>query len=365
MNTLKQLVGINSSNSQDEIVDFIKNKLKTKVKEIKIIRNKINNKPSILIGINTALKSICPVVLSGHIDTVVPSTKEYNTDPFTLAELDGKLFGLGTIDMKSFTAIIIDNIEKIKSQPYPVIAALTTDEETSLCCIENVIENLKKLKINPRLSIIGEPTKSKYKLMSKGCYEFTLELTGKTCHSSIPQNGVNAICAAAKIINFIEENQSRFNLTSNCGTIIGGDATNKVADKLELKFDIRSFDEDSVNLFIKEIENKLEEIKNNYVGLKYKLQNTLKIPAFYIKNMQKIKNLIKITKNEDIVFGGGCEAGYLTSYSGDAIIFGVGDLALAHKPNEFVEIEEYKTYTKKFLKLLQKISKIYYEKTDS
>lgn len=365
MKTLKQLVSINSSNSQDEIVEFIKNKLKSKVKEIKIIKNKINNKPSILIGINTQLKSINPVVLSGHIDTVVPSVKDYNTDPFTATEVDGKLFGLGTIDMKSFTAIIIDNIEKIKSLPYPVIAALTTDEETSLCCIENVIENFNKLKIKPNLSIIGEPTQSKFKLMSKGCYEFTLELTGKTCHSSIPQNGINAICAAAKIINYIESEQSRFNLTSNCGTITGGDATNKVADKLKLKFDIRSFDENSVNLFIKEIENKLEEIKSNYIGLKYKLQNTLKIPAFYMKNMQKIKKLINLKKNEDIVFGGGCEAGYLSSYSGDAIIFGVGDLVLAHKPNEFVEIQEYKTYTKKFLKLLQKIPKIYYEKTDS
>ena len=360
MKTLKDLVNINSSTSQDEIVEFIKNKLKGKVKEIKIIKNTINNKTSILVGVNTPLKNTEPVILSAHIDTVIPSIKEYRTDPFVAVEANGKLYGLGTIDMKSFTAIVIDNINYIKSQPYPIVLAITTDEETTLCCIENVIENLNILNIKPKLSIIGEPTNSRFKLKSKGCYEYTLELFGKTCHSSIPQNGINAICAVSKIINFIEETQANFNLTSNCGIITGGDATNKVPDKATLKFDIRSFDETAVDLFIEKIEIKLEEIKNKYSGLEYKLQNTLKIPAFYMKNMQKLQNLISIQENEDVTFSGGCEAGYYTSYSGDAMIFGVGDLALAHKPNEFVEINEYKNYTNKLLNILQKINFVYY-----
>ena len=80
----------------------------------------------------------------------------------------------------------------------------------------------------------------------------------------------------------------------------------------------------------------------------------------YMKNMQKLQNLISIQENDDITFSGGCEAGYYTSYSGDAIIFGVGDLALAHKPNEFVEINEYKNYTNKLLNILQKINFVYY-----
>ena len=54
-------------------------------------------------------------------------------------------------------------------------------------------------------------------------------------------------------------------------------------------------------------------------------------------------------------FVGGCEAGYYQALGGDAIVFGVGDLTLAHKPNEYLVLDEFERYSKRFLKLLKAI----------
>lgn len=60
-----------------------------------------------------------PIVLSGHIDTVSADYEKYKTNPLMLAEMDGKAYGLGSIDMKSFSAIILDNINFLKKISFP------------------------------------------------------------------------------------------------------------------------------------------------------------------------------------------------------------------------------------------------------
>ena len=361
MKTLRELINIDSSENQEKIIEYIKNKLKNNVSEIKIIKNKINEKLSLIVGINTKLSNISPMVLSGHIDTVPASITENINNPFVATTIKNKLYGLGSIDMKSFTAVVIDNIEELSRLEYPLIFTLSTDEETNLNCIETIISNLKALDIKPKFTIVGEPTNSTFKLKSKGCYEYIVDFYGKTCHSSVPENGINSICIASRLITFIEETQINFDLTSNCAVITGGEATNKVPEKTTLKFDIRSFDSEQVELFVKSINDKLKSLKTQYNGFEYKLQNTLKIPAFNNKNIKKLSKIIKIKETDNIVFTGGCEAGYFTNYSGDALIYGVGDLNLAHKPNEFVDIDEYKTYSKNLIKLIKKLSN-YYQK---
>ena len=111
MNNLKKLIKINSYENKDEIIEFLVKELKNKAKEIKIVTNKENTNKSLLIGINTQLADCFPIVLSGHLDTVSPSFEEYETDPFELTEKDGKFYGLGSIDMKSFAAVILDKFD--------------------------------------------------------------------------------------------------------------------------------------------------------------------------------------------------------------------------------------------------------------
>ena len=352
MENLEKLVAIKSDKNCNQILEYLKNQLTGKVKEVKIIEK---DAKILIAGINTNLKDIQPIVLSGHIDTVFANVQLYKTNPFELTTIDGKAYGLGSIDMKSFTAVVLDRLEEIKKLNAPIILALTTDEETQLKSIELMIETLKKCNIKPKFTILGEPTKNEFNLCSNACYEYNVKFFGKACHSSRISEGVNAICACAKLISFIESNQKKYKLTSNCGVVSGGEVVNKVPDFAELGFDIRSIEPQDITNFVKDINDYIEILKTEYMGLKIEIKQLLAIPAFNMLNNNKIKEIAKILDIKINSFSGGCEAGYYTAYSGDAIIFGVGDLALAHKPNEYVVVKEYFDYSNQLMKVLNSV----------
>lgn len=347
MKNLKELVKIQSDKNGDEIIQYLKQRFEEVAEQVIIVKNKENDVKSILVGVNTKLNNINPIVLSGHIDTVSPDYNKYDTNPFDLTELDGKAYGLGSIDMKSFVAVILDKVEEIKKAKNPIVLAFTTDEETNLICIENVIAKFKELKIKPQFTIVGEPTSCDIKITANGCYEYEVEVFGKSCHSSIVANGINSISIIAKLITFIEETQRNYaSLTSNCGVVTGGDIVNKVPDYAKLKFDIRSTSSSETNSFLNQVQGKITELQNEYMGANIKIIKLLEIPPLQNLSNPLITNISQKLNLNISKFNGGCEAGYYQKYSGDAIIFGVGDLNLAHKPNEYVVIEEYYKYAK-------------------
>lgn len=356
MKYLEKLVSIRSDENCDLILEFIKEELSSKVDEVRILgeSNKI-----LIAGINTKLNDVEPIVLAGHIDTVKANENLYKTNPYELTKIDDRAYGLGSIDMKSFTAIILDNIDQIKGMDAPIVFALTTDEETNLLSTKFLVETLKNLNIKPKITIIGEPTNSQFHLCSKACYEYTAKFYGKACHSSVLEMGTNSICACAKLVSFIETNQKQYKLSSNCGIIRGGEVVNKVPDYAEVSFDIRSIYPNEIKQFIWDINKFAKQLEGEYDHLKIEIISNLDIPAFNLMDSQKLNKIAKEIGVEIGEFSGGCEAGYYTEYSGDGVIFGVGDLTLAHKPNEFVSISEYKTYSSKLLLLLQCLNKYY------
>lgn len=358
LNTLKELVCIRSDKDCDEILKYIENKLKDKVEDIIYINNKEDNKKNMIVGINTKLKDIEPVVLSGHIDTVGADEEKYITNPYNLVVEGDKAYGLGVIDMKCFTASVIDLITYLKNYRCPIVFAITTDEETNLYGINSVINKFRELNIRPKFTIIGEPTSFEIKNKSNGCYEYKVEVFGKSCHSSTPKEGINSICILARIVTYIEELSDIYNdLTMSCDLISGGTIINRVPDYASMSFDIRATSVDNYKEAISLIEKeilKLEQKYNCYI----KLENKLKIPPLSCKNINKINQLAAKLYLSVGLFSGGCEAGYYEEYSGDAILFGVGDLSLAHKPNEYMIINDYEKYIKKLKELLTEVENI-------
>lgn len=360
MNHLKKLVSIKSDENGEEIINYLYEYFQGKVEDIKILKNEENEFKSLLIGFNTKLENCSPIVLSGHLDTVIPNYELYETDPFVLTEKNSKNYGLGTIDMKSFMAIIMDNVEQLKRKAEPIIGCFTTDEETRFICIQNCIREMKRLNIQPKFTIVGEPTSSTIQTVSKGFLGCKIKFHGKACHSSIPQNGINAIYALAKFVSFIEENQNKYiNLTSNAGVVSGGEIINKVPDYAVLTFDIRSNYNEEIEKFYEEIELKIIELEREYNGIKIVIEKFLTVPPLENQNNSKIHEIAKNMNIEVGEFSGGCEGGHYTKYSGDAVIFGVGDLGLAHKPNEYVENDEFEKYPSLLFKLIDEINRYY------
>lgn len=355
MKNLKELIAINSFENKDAIIEYLKRKFQPFAIEVIVLKNKEDDDKSLIVGLNTKLKDVQPIVLSGHIDTVAPDYKKYQTNPLELILKDGKGYGLGSVDMKSFTAVILDNIEKLRNIDMPIVVALTTDEETKLKCIKNVICKFKELNILPKFTIVGEPTNCQIKNEANCGFEYKVEIFGKACHSSRINEGINSINIMAKLVTFIEEIQKNIDLTSNSGVVSGGDIVNRVPDYCTFRFDIRSTKKAAINQFLTAVRDKIEMLQKEYKGCQIVLTKKLEIPPLEEKNKDLITKIAKELGLKISKFSGGCEAGFYQSLSGDAIIFGVGDIDLAHKPNEFVVIDEYKKYSDLLLKMIDKL----------
>lgn len=358
---LKKLISIKSYsvNENEEIIDYLKDEFDKVAKEVLVIKNDDDEKCNLLVGLNTKLKDVSDaVVLSGHIDTVVANEKEYNTNPYEGVVIKDKIYGLGSIDMKSYFASILANVESLKKLSCPIVIAITGDEETSFKGVCKVTDKMKELKIVPKFTIVGEPTNSKICSESKSSCEFKINIFGKSCHSSMPFNGVNANYVCANLILLIEKICYKFkDTTCTCNVISGGEKVNIISDKAMLKFDVRSLISAGVDKILKIINNKIKKIENKYKGVTIELNQEFNILPLEKKNSKLIKNLCESLKLEETYFTGGCEAGYYQKLGGDAIIFGVGDLNLAHKPNEYAEIEELESYYEKLESLINFVAK--------
>lgn len=337
-----------------EIIDYLVAKFLPFAKEIKRIKNQNDNRENLIIGLNTKLYKVSnAIILSGHIDTVVADEKSYKTNPYVATRIDDKLFGLGAIDMKSYFACILDNIQAIKTLKTPIIIAITGDEETKLAGVENVVAMLKQQKIKPALTIVGEPTNMNLCSQSKSCYEYQIEIIGKGCHSSMPQNGINANYILARIALYIQKLCKKFpDTTLSANLICGGEKINIISPYAKLCFDLRSNSTKNTENVLKKLNNYIKQLKKQYFGAKISISNTLSIPPLERKDSAIISSIIKKFGLQEKDFQGGCEAGYYQALGGDAFVFGVGDLALAHKPNEFVNLKEYDLFCTKFLQIL-------------
>ena len=353
------LVSLKSYDNNNKIIKYLIKKFKPFSKEIVKIHTDKNNRYNLVIGINTKLNNVEALILSGHIDTV-PADKNYTVNPFSLKIVDGKAFGLGIIDMKCYFASILENIETIKKLKIPTIVCITCDEETDLQGIEKICQFLKSNNIQPRYTIIGEPTGLNICTSNKGCYEYSITIKGKSCHSCNPALGINACYIMAKIIDRLEYLSSVYpNTTVNCGIVEGGSAINIVPDSSCIKFDIRSTSAKYINLILKDLQKQFKQLEGQYSGSEIKMLNTLIIPEFERKKDALIRKFCDENKLTETEFMAASEAGYFQKFGGEVVIFGAGDLSLAHKADEYLILEDYETYNKLFVGLLGKINQKY------
>ena len=142
------------------------------------------------------------IALSGHTDVVPVAGQAWDTDPFTLVERDGKLYGRGTCDMKGYLACALAMVPDFKARKLkvPIHLAFSYDEEVGCTGVRPMIAELGKTLPLPRMVFVGEPTKMGVVDAHKGPVRWRVELTGRAAHSSMPHYGVNAIAYAGRLI---------------------------------------------------------------------------------------------------------------------------------------------------------------------
>jgi len=291
------------------------------------------------------------LVLAGHTDTVPYDESRWQHNPFKLSEDNGKFYGLGTSDMKAFLALAIEAALSFKAHEYkqPLIILATADEETTMAGARALVDAGKPA---ARYAIIGEPTGLQPIRMHKGIMMESIRITGLAGHSSNPAYGHNALEAMHRVIGELlrwrDELQQQYHNglfevpvpTMNLGHIHGGDNPNRICGACELHIDIRPLPGMALEDLRYQLNSRLQAVMPAHG---FELQTR---PLFSgIDAMQTpaesalVQAAEKLTGKSAGSVAFGTEAPYLRDLGIDTIVLGPGDIAQAHQPDEYLDIE--------------------------
>ena len=288
------------------------------------------------------------LLLAGHTDTVPFDEGRWTFDPFTLTEQAGKLYGLGTADMKGFFAFVVDVVSRLdlSQTRKPIRILATADEETTMLGARTFAQHSQ---IRPDCAIIGEPTSLVPIRAHKGHMGEAIRITGKSGHSSDPDQGINAIElmheATGHLLKMRDELKTRYRNdffkvpypTMNLGNIHGGDAINRICACCELQLDMRPLPhlavEDLHDLLLNHLAPMLEkygdliEIRNLHGG----------IPGYECEHSAQIVQVVEKLLGVPCESANYCtEAPYIQQLC-PTLVLGPGSIEQAHQVDEFLE----------------------------
>lgn len=302
------------------------------------------------------------VILSGHTDVVPVDGQKWTTDPFTLSERDGKLYGRGTCDMKGFDALVLSLVPDMLKAGLkrPVQIALSYDEEVGCLGAPSMIAEMRRHLPAASAALIGEPTLMGVVTAHKGSVGIDTTVTGYTVHSSLVHTGVSAVMVAAELIQWLAarmaENAAKADpacpfdppyTTLHVGKIEGGTARNLTAGECRFLCDIRALPGDDpmgwfarYRAFCDEVEARMKAI-HPATGIELKINSTL--PGCRPEPEGAAEGLARQLTGDNAVrvVSYGTEAGQFQAEGYSACIVGPGSIAQAHQPDEYITLEQF------------------------
>lgn len=289
------------------------------------------------------------LVLAGHTDTVPYSEDRWSHDPFRLTEDGGRLYGLGTCDMKSFLGIAIEAARGLEAKDLkrPLVILATADEESSMSGARALAEAGRSL---GRYAVIGEPTGLKPVRLHKGVMGEAVRLTGRTGHASDPSLGRNALDGMQEVMGDImawraelveRYRHPAFSVpgpTVNLGHIHGGDNPNRICGDCELHLDLRVLPGMRAEDLRAELAQRVSAIAGRR-SLEWQVEPLFAgIPPSETPSESAIvKAGEDLTGHAAEAVSFGTEAPFFNGLGMDTLIIGPGDVAQAHQPDEYLE----------------------------
>ncbi len=294
------------------------------------------------------------LLLAAHTD-VVAAGSGWATPPYDLSRVDDRLYGRGTADMKGFLAATLHVLAGMDCWTAPLHLALSFDEEVGCAGMPSMLEHLgAATNVRPDLVVVGEPTMMipRHRHLGKLAYELTLH--GTAGHSSRSPEIPSTITSAARIALALDTLQTSHRsddptapheITVNVGTIAGGTALNVIAERCTLSFELRHAPErdpdQAVMPVLKVIAHERQVLAD--IGGGIDMVEVTRYPGLATSTDHP---LVKVV--ERIADGGPCQSiGYGTEgglYAGSlrvpVVICGPGDIAVAHRPDEYVSLEQ-------------------------
>ena len=297
------------------------------------------------------------IVLSGHTDVVPVKAQPWETDPFALVEKDGALYGRGTSDMKSFLALALAFVPHWKAQKLnkPVWFAFSHDEEIGCLGAVPMAQALIAKNAQPSLVVIGEPTMMQLIGAHKGILSFETTVTGREAHSSMPEQGVNAVMILGQLMAILNATaaqaraQCDTDFTSvtpytsvHIGVVEGGVQRNIIPRHARMLWEVRPIP-------ATDIEALLAPFYAASAELDAQMKRTdagcciVTRPITNVRGLQKTAEAPHLAlayrlagSNDAQAVAFGTEGGIFQGAGFPVIVCGPGSIDQAHQPNEFI-----------------------------
>ena len=381
MSILADLIGFDttSRNSNLELIRYVEDYLSQHGVQSTLVHDDSGHKANLYATIGPA--ELGGVMLSGHTDVVPVDGQRWASDPFVLERIDDKVFGRGSADMKGFIACVLEWVPEMvaASLTTPIHIALSYDEEVGCIGVRRLLDLMEKMPVVPSMAIIGEPTNMEIVVAHKGKRGIRVNVRGASAHSAYPTEGVNAIEVVAQLIAHISEVQQDIekngpfdpgyrvpHTTLHVGTVRGGTALNIVPNECSFDFEIRHLPEHEIDPLIDTVQryarDKLEptmRLKNPDCGIDF--TELFGYPALFTAPdapvVAFVRSLLECDRAvEQISFGS--EAGLFSRRIGiPAVVCGPGSILQAHRPDEYVSIEQLETCRTMLRRLVGSLSR--------
>lgn len=349
-----------SRNSNLALIDFVANYLDTWGVAPHLIHNEDRTKANLYATIGPDVAG--GVVLSGHTDVVPVDGQPWTSDPWTVVERDGRLYGRGVADMKSFVALCLASAPDFvgRRAGRPIHFAFSHDEEVGCIGVRSLIAGFGARFPKPALCIVGEPTEMRVVNAHKGIRSFRTEITGREAHSSQTDKGVNAVMVAAELIMKLKslgdemiargDPSGRFDppyTTVQSSVIEGGTALNILARACVFQWEYRFIPgTDEFELFHRFQDYVASEVlpRLRRVAPEADIQTVVRsrVPPLRPAPDCPAETLAKrlAGRNAADAVSYGTEAGLFQEAHIPTVICGPGSIQQAHKPDEWIALDQ-------------------------
>src|SRR5579885_1867660 len=353
--TLAELVRIDSRslNSNADVIDYAAARCVTLGLRSHVTRytDERNVEKFQLVAFAPSETEDVELAIVGHTDTV-PFDAAW-AEALALAEREGKLYGRGACDTKGFIAAALAGIEAtdLSKLRRPLALVLTADEEVGCLGAKRLAES-KPFRV--RHAVVGEPTSLQPMRAGKGYCLADVTVRGREGHSAYPHLGASAITRAARLVTRVEkiaegvkrDAHAAFDppyTTVNVGTIAGGTAKNIIAGECRFTLEWRPVPGQRPEHFADAVAREVEALRAEDADFDCDVRVTrLDAGVETRADAPLVRALEELTGKAAGTISFGTEAPQLTELGADAVVFGPGDIRVAHRTGEFVPATELK-----------------------
>ncbi len=348
-----------SAHSNLELIHFVRDELQRLGVASRLTWNADKTKANLFATLGEGKPA--GIILSGHTDTVPWDGQAWTVDPLSATVRDGRLYGRGSADMKSFIAIALANAQAFldSAAPFAVHFAFSYDEEVGCFGVRELIADLRDAGIRPLACIIGEPTGMVPAIAHKGVYRYKCCVRGREAHSSLTPQSVNAIEMAARVIGKIRDMAEGFERdepryagfdvpfsTASVGQFHGGIADNVVPRDAEFRYEFRDLPTADVQTMQQAVIHQARALEPAMRTVApdagFSFETICEVPSFLGSADDPVTRLALRLSGEDrttlVAFG--TEAGLFKHAGIQTVVCGPGHIVQAHQPDEYVSLDQ-------------------------